>query len=76
MSSKPRRHAVHTQMWVRPRYEHDDKRGATTMRFGTGFGDLRRLRDGGEAAACIGRGGVLLACDARRMTMTSTANMQ
>jgi hypothetical protein len=27
------------------------------MRFGTGFGDLRRLRDGGEASACIGRDG-------------------
>jgi hypothetical protein len=27
------------------------------MRFGTVFGDLRRLRDGGEAAACIGRSG-------------------
>jgi hypothetical protein len=43
-------------MWVRPRHEHDDKRGATTMRFGTGFDDLRRLHDGDEAAACIGRG--------------------
>jgi hypothetical protein len=56
-SSKPRRHAMHTRMWVRPQYEHDDKRGITTIRFGTGFGVLRRLRDGGEAAACIGRGG-------------------
>jgi hypothetical protein len=56
-SSKPRRHAVQTRMWVRPRHEHDDKRGDTTMWFGTGFGDLRRLRDGDEAAACIERGG-------------------
>jgi hypothetical protein len=57
MSSKPRWHAVHTRMWVRLRHEHDDMHGATTMRFGTGFGDLRRLRDGGEASACIGRDG-------------------
>ena len=40
------------------------------MWFGTGFGDLRRLRDGDEAAACIERGGVLLAGHARRTTMT------
>jgi hypothetical protein len=39
-SSKSRRHAAHTRMWVRPWHEHDDKREATMMRFGTGFGDL------------------------------------
>jgi hypothetical protein len=56
-SSKPYLHAVHTRMWVRPRHEHDDKRGATTMQFGTGFDDLCRLRDGDKASACVGRGG-------------------
>jgi hypothetical protein len=53
-SSKPRRHAVHTRMLVRPRHEHDNKCGATTMRFGTGFGDLRMSRSLSHRVGCAG----------------------
>jgi hypothetical protein len=59
---------VHTRMWVRPRHEHNDKHRAMMMRFGTGFDDLRRLHDGDEAAACIGRGrGAIGFDDLRRL---------
>jgi hypothetical protein len=52
--SKPRRHALHTRMWARPRHKHDDKRGATTTQFGTGFGDLRTSRSLSRWVGCAG----------------------
>jgi hypothetical protein len=41
-------------MWVRPRHEHNDKRGATTTWFGTRFDDLRMSRSSSRRVGCAG----------------------
>jgi hypothetical protein len=71
VSSTPWRHAMHTRMWVRPRHEHDDKRGATMMRFETGFSDLRRLRDSGEATIAHATGRADWRCAQGSLATTS-----